>query len=179
MDHQVMLNKVATKPSLPTVRTTVFRRTRIKLTSRWRSVPQQTSLERIGSSKHLSKSCKWIKSPFTSKLQADAKPNSNFNSRGSKIRLHHIKVQDLLLDDVIEQALPNCYSKRLFLLQRVYGSKTCNDLRPISAKFQDIWAKWLSLVYTINYNIRRYEQKEAKKVYNKNDFDFDENIIRT
>ncbi|KAM9964244.1 hypothetical protein ACTFIW_000108 [Dictyostelium discoideum] len=33
IDHQVMLHKVATIPSLPTVPTTVFRRTRSKLTS--------------------------------------------------------------------------------------------------------------------------------------------------
>ncbi|KAM9943594.1 hypothetical protein ACTFIT_006992 [Dictyostelium discoideum] len=63
-------SNVATIPSLPTVPTTVFRRTRSKLTSRWTSVPPQTSLERIGSSKLLSRGRKWIKSPSASKLQA-------------------------------------------------------------------------------------------------------------
>ncbi|KAM9967310.1 hypothetical protein ACTFIR_007550 [Dictyostelium discoideum] len=79
------------------------------------------ALERIGSSKLLSRSRKLIKSPFTSKLQADANPNSVFNSRGSEIGLHHKEVQDLLLDDAIEQVLPNCYSKRVFY-SNVFGT---------------------------------------------------------
>ncbi|KAM9954886.1 hypothetical protein ACTFIW_000989 [Dictyostelium discoideum] len=64
MDHQVMLHQIATIPSLQKVPTTVFRRTRSKLTSRWTSIPPQTSLERIGSSKLLSRGRKWIKSPY-------------------------------------------------------------------------------------------------------------------
>ncbi|KAM9999532.1 hypothetical protein ACTFIY_004603 [Dictyostelium cf. discoideum] len=61
MDQQVMLHQVATIPSLQAVPTTVFRRTRSKLTGRWTFVPPQTSLERIGSSKLLSRGRKWIK----------------------------------------------------------------------------------------------------------------------
>ncbi|EAL73842.1 hypothetical protein DDB_G0267210 [Dictyostelium discoideum AX4] len=90
MDHQVMLHQVATIPSLPTVPTTVFRRTGSKLTSRWTSVPPQTSLERIGSSKLLSR------------------------GQGPKSDCITKEVQDLLLDDAIEQVLPNRYSKRVF-----------------------------------------------------------------
>ncbi|KAM9957116.1 hypothetical protein ACTFIR_003853 [Dictyostelium discoideum] len=52
-NYQVMLHQVSTIPSLQTVPTTVFRRTRSKLTSRWTSVPLQTSLERIKYSKLL------------------------------------------------------------------------------------------------------------------------------
>ncbi|KAM9954842.1 hypothetical protein ACTFIW_000945 [Dictyostelium discoideum] len=109
MDHQVMLHQVATIPSLQTVPTTVFRRTRSKLTSRWTSVPPQTSLERIGSSKLLSRGRKWIKSPSTFKLQADAQ--TQFRPKSDCITK---EVQDLLLDDAIEQVLPNRYSKRVF-----------------------------------------------------------------
>ncbi|KAM9974050.1 hypothetical protein ACTFIR_009392 [Dictyostelium discoideum] len=78
MDHQVMLHQVATIPSLQTVPTTVFRRTRSKITSRWTFVPPQTSLERIGSSKLLSRGRKWIKSPSTSKFQADGDWDQSF-----------------------------------------------------------------------------------------------------
>ncbi|KAM9967288.1 hypothetical protein ACTFIR_007528 [Dictyostelium discoideum] len=129
------MKMVATIPSLPTVPTTVFRRTRSKLTSRWTFVPPQTSLERIGSSKLLSRGRKWIKSPSTSKLQADAKPNSVFNSRGSEIGLHHKGSTRL----VIRRCHRTCTSKPLFkarfLLQRVYGSKT-NGMGRKSVYFQ-------------------------------------------
>ncbi|KAM9975615.1 hypothetical protein ACTFIW_005488 [Dictyostelium discoideum] len=48
------------------------------------------------------------------------------------------EVQDLLLDDAIEQVLPNRYSKRVFLLQRVYGPKTWNDSTPSSSRFKKV-----------------------------------------
>ncbi|KAM9954858.1 hypothetical protein ACTFIW_000961 [Dictyostelium discoideum] len=114
MDHQVIFHQVATIPSLQTVPTTVFKRTRSKLTSRWTFVPPQTSLERIRSSKLLSSSRKWIKSSSTSKLLVDAKPNSDFNSRGPKLDYITKEVQNLLLDDIIQQVLPNRYSKCIF-----------------------------------------------------------------
>ncbi|EAL73829.1 hypothetical protein DDB_G0267184 [Dictyostelium discoideum AX4] len=123
MDHQVMLHQVATIPSLPTVPTTVFRRTRSKLTSRWTSVPPQTSLEKIGSSKLLSRGRKWIKSPSASKLQADAKPNSDFNSRGSEIRLHHKGSTRLVIRRCHRTSTSKPLFKARFLLQRVNSSK--------------------------------------------------------
>ncbi|KAM9972455.1 hypothetical protein ACTFIW_010437 [Dictyostelium discoideum] len=98
MDQQVIFHQVATIPSLQTVPTTVFKRTRSK----------------IRSSKLLSRSRKWIKSSSTSKLLVDAKPNSDFNSRGPKLDCVTKEVQNLLLDDIIQQVLPNRYSKCIF-----------------------------------------------------------------
>ncbi|KAM9955051.1 hypothetical protein ACTFIW_008715 [Dictyostelium discoideum] len=81
---------------------------RSKLTTRWTFVPSQTSLERIEPSKLWSRSRKWIKSPSTSKIQTDAKPNSDFNRRGPKSDCITKEAQDLLLDDAIEQVLQFC-----------------------------------------------------------------------
>ncbi|EAL73843.1 hypothetical protein DDB_G0267212 [Dictyostelium discoideum AX4] len=138
MDHQVMLHQVATIPSLPTVPTTVFRRTRSKLTSMWTSVPPQTSLERIGSSKLLSRGRKWIKSPSTSKFQADAKPNSDFNSRGSKIRLYHKGSTRLVIRRCHRTSTSKLLFKTRFLLQRVYGSKTWDESTSSSSRFKKV-----------------------------------------
>ncbi|KAN0008797.1 hypothetical protein ACTFIU_002090 [Dictyostelium citrinum] len=105
-----------TLPCLQAVSTTVFRRTRSKLTSRWTSVTLQTSLERIGSSKLLSRGSQWIKSPRTTKLQIDAQPNIDINSRGSEI----------------EQVLPNQYSKLVFYSNLFTVPKPgTNLLRPV------------------------------------------------
>ncbi|KAM9974037.1 hypothetical protein ACTFIR_009379 [Dictyostelium discoideum] len=92
----------------------------------WTSVPQ-TSLERIGSSKLLSRSRKWFKSPSTSKFQADAKPNSDLNSRWSEIRLHHKGSTRLVIRRCHRTSISKPLFKSHFLLQRVYGSKTWNE----------------------------------------------------
>ncbi|KAM9954343.1 hypothetical protein ACTFIW_003884 [Dictyostelium discoideum] len=98
---------------------TVFRRKTNKLTRRWTSVPPQTSLERIESCKLLSRGRKWIKDPFTSKLQAGAKPNSVFNSRGSEIGLHHKGSTRLVVRRYHRTSTSKPLFKERFLLQRV------------------------------------------------------------
>ncbi|KAM9975456.1 hypothetical protein ACTFIW_013337 [Dictyostelium discoideum] len=92
----------------------------------------QTSLERIGSSKLLSRGRKWIKSPFSSKLQADAKPNSVFNSRGSEIGLHHKGSTRLVIRRCHRTSTSKPLFKARFLLQRVSVPKPGTTLhRPV------------------------------------------------
>ncbi|KAM9985679.1 hypothetical protein ACTFIZ_012328 [Dictyostelium cf. discoideum] len=90
------------------------KRTRSKLTSRWTSVPPQTSLERIGSSKLLSRGYKWIKGSSTPNFKPMPNPISISIPEGTKSDCITKEVQDLLADDAIEQVLPNRYSKSVF-----------------------------------------------------------------
>ncbi|KAK5583326.1 hypothetical protein RB653_004918 [Dictyostelium firmibasis] len=138
MDPKVMLHQVAAIPSLETVPIIVFRRTRSKLTSRWTSRPLQTSLERIGSSKLLSRSSKRIKGSTTFKLQTDAEPNSDFNSRGSEIRLHHKRSTRFIKRQCNRTGTSKPSLPTRFLLQRVYGSKSWNEFTSSSTRSKEV-----------------------------------------
>ncbi|KAN0018539.1 hypothetical protein ACTFIU_011157 [Dictyostelium citrinum] len=108
MDQQV---KLLSMQAVPTI---VFRRTRSKLTSRWTFVPLQTSLERIGSSKLLSRGSKWIKSPCTNKLQIIVHPNTDIYSRGSEITVHQKVITKLSSRRCHRARTSNQYSKLFF-----------------------------------------------------------------
>ncbi|KAM9974288.1 hypothetical protein ACTFIR_012809 [Dictyostelium discoideum] len=104
MDHQVMLHQVATIPSLQTVPITVFRITRSKLTI-WKELGLPNFCQEVvnGLNVHLLPNFKPMPNPIPFSIPEG--PKSDCITK---------EVQDLLLDDAIEQVLPNCYSNRVF-----------------------------------------------------------------
>ncbi|KAN0018571.1 hypothetical protein ACTFIU_011189 [Dictyostelium citrinum] len=100
VDQQVVSHQVATLSSLQTVPTTVFRRTRI-----WKELGLPSFCQEVVSG---------LKVYVLPNFKAVHNPIPISIPEGPKSECITKEVQDLLVDDAIEQVLPNQYSKLVF-----------------------------------------------------------------